>query len=146
MREVKRSALVPFSPAQMFALVADIERYPEFVPWVARSQVLNRSDTEVVGRLEMNRAGIRETFTTRNVLEAPRRMDLYLVDGPFKLLDGAWTFDPLGERGTKIGLTIRFEFANPMSSLLLSRSFEKSCGELVDAFVNRARMIYSQTL
>lgn len=143
MREVKRSALVPFSPAQMFALVSDIERYPEFVPWVARAQVLERSDTEVVGKLEMNRAGIRETFTTRNVLIAPRRMELHLVEGPFKTLEGAWTFDPLGERGTKIGLTIRFEFANPVTALLLSRSFENNCGELVDAFVGRARMIYS---
>ena len=143
MREIKRSALVPFSPAQMFALVAEIERYPEFVPWVARAQVLSRTDTEVMGRLTMNRAGIRETFTTRNVLDSPGRMELHLVDGPFKMLEGTWTFEPLGECGTKIGLTMQFEFANPVTSLLLSRSFEKSCGELVDAFVNRARMIYS---
>jgi ribosome-associated toxin RatA of RatAB toxin-antitoxin module len=143
MRQVKRSALIPFSPAQMFALVADIERYPEFVPWVARSQVIQRSDTEVVGRLEMNRAGLRETFTTRNVMTPPGRMELHLVEGPFKTLEGVWTFDPLGARGTKIGLSMQFEFSNPVTALLLSRSFENSCGELVDAFVNRARMIYS---
>ena len=89
MREVKRSALVPFTPAQMFALVADIERYPQFVPWVARAQVLERTDTTVVGRLEMNRAGLRETFTTRNDLKPPQRMDLHLVEGPFKMLEGA---------------------------------------------------------
>jgi ribosome-associated toxin RatA of RatAB toxin-antitoxin module len=145
MREVKRSALVPFTPAQMFALVADIERYPEFVPWVARSQVTERSATTVVGRLEMNRAGIRETFTTRNELVPPHRMDLHLVEGPFKMLEGSWTFDPLGERGTKINFLIRFEFANPVSVVLLSRSFERSCGELVDAFVGRARLIYATT-
>jgi len=143
MREVKRSALVPFTPAQMFALVADIERYPQFVPWVTRAQVLERSDTAVVGRLYMERAGLRETFTTRNDLQPPQRMDLHLVDGPFRMLDGTWTFDPLGERGTRIGLVMRFEFANPVTALLLSRSFEKNCGELVDAFVGRARLIYA---
>jgi ribosome-associated toxin RatA of RatAB toxin-antitoxin module len=144
MREVKRSALVPYTPAQMFALVADIERYPEFVPWVARSEVLERGDNVVVGRLEMDR-GIRETFTTRNVLDPPQRMDLHLVEGPFKVLEGSWTFQPLGERGTRIGLTMRFAFANPVTALLLSRTFEKSCGELVDAFVGRARLMYSTT-
>lgn len=142
MREVKRSALVPFTPAQMFALVADLERYPQFVPWVTHAQVLERSDSMVLGRLHMERAGLRETFTTRNDLQPPQRMDLHLVDGPFKMLDGTWTFDPLGERGTRISLVIRFEFANPMMAMLLSRSFEKNCGELVDAFVRRARVIY----
>jgi ribosome-associated toxin RatA of RatAB toxin-antitoxin module len=142
MRRVERSALVPFTPAQMFALVADIERYREFVPWVAHSQVQERTDTFVVARLEMNRAGIRESFTTRNDLTPPQRMDLHLVEGPFKMLEGTWTFDPLGQRGTKINLVISFEFANAVMALLLSRSFEKSCGELVDAFVSRARLIY----
>jgi ribosome-associated toxin RatA of RatAB toxin-antitoxin module len=143
MREVKRSALVPFAPSQMFALVADIERYPEFVPWVTRAQVLERSATSVVGRLYMQRAGLSETFTTRNDLLPPQRMDLHLVDGPFKTLEGTWTFDPLGERGTRIALVMRFEFANPVTALLLSRAFEKSCGELVDAFVGRGRLLYA---
>lgn len=145
MRRVERSALVPFTPSQMFALVADIERYPQFVPWVARSQVTERTDNVVVGRLEMNRAGMREAFTTRNDLHPPHRMDLHLVDGPFKVLEGTWIFDPLGQRGTKINLVIRFEFANPVMAMLLSRSFENSCGELVDAFVGRARLIYGTT-
>lgn len=145
MREVTRSALVPFTPAQMFALVADIERYSEFVPWIATARVAERSDKMVVATLEMNRVGIRESFTTRNDLMPPHRMDLHLIEGPFKMLEGTWTFEPLGQKGTKIGLVIRFEFANPVSVMLLSRSFERSCGELVDAFVNRARLIYSTT-
>ena len=143
MRQVERSALVPFSPEQMFALVEDIERYPEFVPWVATAQLLERTATEVIGRLEMQRGGIREKFTTRNVLSPPHQMDLTLVDGPFKTLEGRWKFEPIADRGTRIGLAIRFEFANPMLSLLLSNSFEKSCGQLVDAFVARARSVYA---
>lgn len=143
MREVKRSALVPYTAEQMFALVEDIERYPQFLPWVAAAQLLERSPHEVVGRLEMQRGGMREAVTTRNVLTPPGEITLALVSGPFKTLLGRWTFDPIGQdRGTRVGLSIRFEFANPMLGLLLSRSFEKSCGELVDAFVARARAIY----
>jgi ribosome-associated toxin RatA of RatAB toxin-antitoxin module len=142
MREVKRSALVPYTAAQIFALVEDIERYPEFVPWVSRAEIISRSEREVVGQLEMHRGGVREKFTTRNALNPPREITLTLVSGPFKTLEGRWTFDPIGDRGTKVGLAIRFEFANAVMSLLLSRSFEKNCGELIDAFVARARAVY----
>lgn len=126
----------------MFALVADIERYPEFVPSVVAAKVLKREQNSIIGQLEMERAGVREKFTTRNELEEPTRMSLALVEGPFRLLDGLWTFDAIGERGTKIRLTIRFEFKNPLTAMLLSRSFEKTCAEMVDAFVLRARSVY----
>lgn len=143
MREVKRSALVSYTAEQMFALVEDIERYPQFLPWVAAAQLLERTPQEVVGRLEMHRAGMREIVTTRNVLTPPREITLALVAGPFKTLEGRWTFEPIGEdRGTRVSLSIRFEFANSMLNLLLSRSFERSCNELVDAFVARARAVY----
>lgn len=144
MRQVNRTALVSHTPAQMFALVDDIERYPEFVPWVTEASVIERRDGEVMARLEMERAGVREKFTTRNVLQAPHRIDLHLVDGPFKLLEGQWTFDAIQNRGTKVGLLIRFEFANPVTALLLSRSFEKSCSQLIDAFTQRARTVYAK--
>jgi ribosome-associated toxin RatA of RatAB toxin-antitoxin module len=144
MREVVKTALVPYTPAQMFALVADVERYPEFVPWVSESKVLERGTDYVVGQLSMHRAGIKESFVTRNVLRAPGEIDMQLVQGPFKTLSGLWTFEDLAGRGTKVGLKMRFEFANAMLSLLLSRSFEKSCSELVDAFVARAREVYAR--
>ena len=144
MRRVDRSALVPYSPQQMFALVTDIESYPQFVPWVAAAELVQRTDREVIGKLQMEKAGIRETFTTRNTLQSPDEILLTLVDGPFRTLEGRWKFDDLQGRGTRVNLTIEFEFANPMLSLLLSRTFEKSCAELVDAFVARARTVYGQ--
>jgi ribosome-associated toxin RatA of RatAB toxin-antitoxin module len=64
------------------------------------------------------------------------------VEGPFKALVGRWTFEPIADRGTKVSLTVDFEFSNPMMNLLAARSFEKSCGQLVDAFVSRARAVY----
>lgn len=135
----------------MFALVEDIERYPQFVPWISSAQTLESSPEQVTGRLEMQRGAIRETFTTRNVLNRPREMLMTLVDGPFKTFEGRWTFEPIGSsndtgaRGVKVGLTIRFEFANAMLGMLLSRTFEKNCGEMIDAFVARARAVYGKT-
>lgn len=144
MREVTRSALVPYSAEQMFALVEDIERYPEFVPWISSAQKLRSTPDEVTGRLEMQRAGVRETFTTRNILKRPTEMLMTLVDGPFKTFEGRWSFTPLGDKGVKVGLAIRFEFANAMLGMLLSRAFEKNCGEMIDAFVARARAVYGK--
>ena len=144
MREVTRSALVPYSAEQMFALVEDIERYPEFVPWISAAQKLQATPDEVTGKLEMHKGGVRETFTTRNFLKRPGEMLMTLVDGPFKTFEGRWTFTPLGEKGVKVGLTVRFEFANAMLGMLLSRTFEKNCSELIDAFVDRARAVYGK--
>ena len=90
----------------------------------------------------MHRSGLRERFTTRNLLNPTREITITLVDGPFRTLEGQWTFDAIADRGTKVGLSIRFEFSNPMLSLMLNRSFEKNCGELVNAFIARARAVY----
>ncbi len=147
MREVKRSALVPYTPAQMFALVEDFERYPEFLPWASGARLLSREGNEMVGRLELERMGIREYFTTRNVLQAPHQMDMQLVEGPFRTLQGSWRFTEIRDaegqpRGTRVELDIRFEFRNAMLELLMGKSFEGSCGSLVDAFTRRARAMY----
>jgi ribosome-associated toxin RatA of RatAB toxin-antitoxin module len=145
MRELARSALVPYTPAQMFALVSDLERYPEFVPWVSKAVVRERGANYVIGQLEMHRSGTREAFTTRNTMNEPHSIDMQLVEGPFKVLSGQWTFDDIAARGCKVSLQMKFEFSNPVLGLLLSRTFEKSCSELVDAFVARARAVYGAT-
>jgi ribosome-associated toxin RatA of RatAB toxin-antitoxin module len=142
MRQVEKSVLVPHAQAQMFALVADIAKYPQFVPWVSQARVMEQGADYVVGQLTMQRAGVRETFTTRNTMRAPDEIQMDLVEGPFKTLSGLWTFADIAGRGTKVTLNMKFEFANPMLSLLLSRSFEKSCIELIDAFVARAREVH----
>lgn len=147
MREIKRTALVPYTPAQMFALVEDFERYPEFLPGMTGAELLERNANELVGKLTIERGGVRESFTTRNSLHPPGRMDMKLVNGPFRLLEGHWGFVPLVDdggkhRGTRIELNIRFEFKNPLTSLLFSKTFESTCVALVDAFARRAKEIY----
>ena len=91
-REIRRSALVTFSPEQMFDLVVDVERYPQFLPWVVGAEVHEKTDHDLLASLEMQRAGVRERFTTRNVMERPSWMTLKLVHGPFRLLEGRWSF------------------------------------------------------
>ena len=143
MRETTHTALVPYTVEQMFALVADFERYPQFVPWVTSTQLVEREAGIYEGRLEMNRGVVHEAFATRAVLTRPREITLALVEGPFNTFEGRWTFEPIGDRGCKVVFYLRFEFANPVLDVLLSRSFKKSCGELVDSFVARARSLYS---
>ena len=142
MRQVEKSVLVPYTPAQMFALVADLASYPAFVPWVSQARVIELAADYIIGQLEMHRAGVRETFMSRNSMRAPSEIHMELVEGPFKTLSGLWTFEDIAGRGSQVKLRMRFEFANPMVALLLSRSFEKSCIELIDAFVSRAREVY----
>lgn len=147
MRVVKRTALVSHTPEQMFALVEDFERYPEFLPWVSAAELLSRNGTEMLGELQMQRMGVTERFTTRNTLQAPHRLDMHLVEGPFKSLTGTWLFTSLADaqgvvRGTKVELHIRFEFKSAMLEMLFGKSFETSCGSLVDAFTQRARTLY----
>jgi ribosome-associated toxin RatA of RatAB toxin-antitoxin module len=139
MREVKRSALVAESPARMYGLITDIERYPEFVPWCTAARVESRNESEVVATLTIKRGPLRAEFTTRNVLEADKRVLMQFVSGPFRVLEGLWTLTPLGEVGCRVELEMRFEFANRVAGALFEPLFEDTAASLVDAFVSRAR-------
>lgn len=141
-REIKRTALVTFTPEQMFDLVVDVERYGEFLPWVAGARVHEKNERDLQASLTMERAGIRQSFTTRNVMQRPDWMSLELVDGPFRMLQGLWTFAAIGTAGTRVVLDMKFEFASPVASMLFGRAFEQSIGELIDAFVARARKMH----
>jgi ribosome-associated toxin RatA of RatAB toxin-antitoxin module len=143
-REIRRSALVTFSPEQMFDLVIDVERYPQFLPWVVGAQLHERGERSLRASMEMQRSGVRERFTTRNEFERPTFMTMDLVEGPFRLLTGRWTFTPIGVAGTRIELEMRFEFANPVVAMLFGKSFEQSCGTLIDAFIARARQQHAE--
>jgi len=123
----------------MFALINDIERYPEFVPWCAAARVDSRKETEVVASLTIRRGPLRVEFTTRNLLEPDKRVLMQFVSGPFRVLEGLWTLTPLGELGCRVELEMRFEFANRIAGTLFESLFEDTAGQLVDAFIKRAR-------
>jgi ribosome-associated toxin RatA of RatAB toxin-antitoxin module len=139
MREVKRSALIAESPARMYGLVNDIERYPEFVPWCTAARVVSRKEGEVVATLAIKRGPLHSEFTTRNLLEPDKRVLMQFVSGPFRVLEGLWTFTPLGELGCRVELEMRFEFANRVAATIFEPLFENTAASLVDAFVKRAR-------
>jgi ribosome-associated toxin RatA of RatAB toxin-antitoxin module len=141
-REIKRFALVTYTPEQMFDLVVDVERYCEFLPWVAGAQVHEKSDAGLLASMTMERGGVRQSFTTRNVTQRPDWMTLSLVEGPFRMLEGTWSFKPIGTEGTRVELVMKFQFANPLATMLFGKAFEQSVGELIDAFVLRARQMY----
>jgi ribosome-associated toxin RatA of RatAB toxin-antitoxin module len=138
MREVKRSALVNKPPAEVFALINDIESYPQFLPWCTHAQVQSRSATEIVATLGVRQGPLHGEFTTRNTLEPERSIRMELLSGPFRTLSGEWQLTPI-ESGCRVELTMRFAFANPLTALLLESKFAATIGSLVGAFVERAR-------
>jgi ribosome-associated toxin RatA of RatAB toxin-antitoxin module len=141
MREVTRSALVAQPPGRMFALINDVERYPEFVPGCTHARVESRTPTEIIATLGVRRGPLQAEITTRNTLDADRRITMTLVRGPFRELVGEWTLTPVGDAGCRVELFMRFAFANRMSALVFEPIFEQTAASLVDAFVARARAL-----
>lgn len=142
MHKVSRSALVPYMAGQMFALVEDVERYPDFLPWCTGAVVHFRDSSTVEATLELQRGPAARQFRTRNTFEAGRYMDIELVGGPFSHLRGAWTFSQLGDLGCKVSLRMEFEFSSSIVDKMFGRYFEDTCNSLVDAFTRRATQIY----
>ena len=138
MREVKRSALVNQPPAKLYALINDVERYPAFLPWCTHARVESRTPWEIVATIGVRQGAFHGEFTTRNSLEPDRRVQMRLVDGPFRLLEGQWLLTPV-EAGCRVDLTMRFAFKHALTALVFERKFAETVGSLVDAFVAQAR-------
>jgi ribosome-associated toxin RatA of RatAB toxin-antitoxin module len=139
---IERSALVPFSAERMFALVNDVRRYPEFVPWCAGAEVLEETDALIEASLRLKRGGVEHRFTTRNTLTPFTAMRLELVDGPFTTFTGDWTFKALGEDACKIGLTLTFQYRGRLATAALGALLSSSADTLVEAFCQRAKALY----
>lgn len=142
MQVVERSAIVSFTPNQMFAVVNDVARYPEFLPWCVGARVESKSPTEVLATVKIERGVLQTEFTTRNILEPGALILMRLVDGPFRHLEGTWRFEAIGERGSQVQFRVEFEFKNRLTAAALSHAFETLCGTIVDAFARRAQALY----
>lgn len=139
---VEKSALVPFSAQAMFDLVADVERYKEFLPWCSNSRMVSRRGDEVCGWIEVSRLGITQSFSTCNKIDPPERMDIALREGPFKRLHGRWHFQPLDEQACKVMLRMEFEFSGRLIDAAFGPVFNQVANSLVESFVKRAREVY----
>jgi ribosome-associated toxin RatA of RatAB toxin-antitoxin module len=142
MHLVERSALVTYTAAQMFALVNDVERYPEFLPWCIAARAEDVSATERMASLKVARGVLNTEFTTRNTLVPDAQIHMQLLHGPFRELTGDWRFEAIGERGSRVHFRVEFEFKNRLTATAFNAVFEAMCGTIVDAFVARAQKIY----
>ena len=144
MKRVDRSALLPYTPLEMFELVSDITSYPDFLPWCSSAQILSRQDKELRARVGFSVSGVSQSFTTRNHLRTGEEISMQLVDGPFSELQGRWRFEPLGDSGCKISLFLEYNFSSKMVALAVGPVFNKIANTLVDAFQKRAVEVYGK--
>ncbi|MDE2070300.1 MAG: type II toxin-antitoxin system RatA family toxin [Gammaproteobacteria bacterium] len=142
MRTVNKSALVLYTAAQMYALVNDVERYPEFLPWCRSARIRSQSAAEMCASLELARGGFHKIFTTCNRLDPGRSIVIALDRGPFRHLEGHWGFADLGPEGSRVTLNMEFEFAGTMLDLMAGPVFHEICNSLVTAFTRRATALY----
>jgi len=142
MTTINKSALVQYSPEQMYKLVDDIPAYPEFLPWCGQATESYRDNNKVEASLFISHSGLNKSFSTRNTLSAYDKIEMQLLNGPFKRLQGVWLFEPLSETACKVSLNLDFEFSNKLLSMTLGPVFSKIANTLVDAFIHRANKVY----
>lgn len=131
-----------YSAEQMFDLVNDVRRYPEFLDGCRTTEVLSESEAFIEARLTIAKSGFSQSFSTHNDLERPSRMTMRLMDGPFDRLEGVWCFTPLSPDACKVSLDMEFEMANKLKGAAMSLAFKQIANMMVDAFVTRASEIY----
>jgi ribosome-associated toxin RatA of RatAB toxin-antitoxin module len=142
MAQVIKSVLVAHSAQRMFELVDAVEKYPEFLPWCGGSECNFRDDKITRATLHINYRGIRQNFSTENVKTPPVLMQIRLIEGPFRTLDGSWRFTDLNGRGCKVELSLHYEFSNRLLEKLIGPVFSYIANSMVDAFVKRAQSVY----
>lgn len=144
MPNISKQALVPYTAAEMFDLVDDVDAYSQFLPWCRTSRVLSRSEDEVKASIEIAHGALHKSFTTRNRIQHAKMIEMRLLEGPFRHLEGFWRFEPLGERACKVSLDLEFEFASRLIGLAMGPIFSQISSSLVDAFVKRAEQVYGK--
>ncbi|WP_341891645.1 type II toxin-antitoxin system RatA family toxin [Variovorax sp. YR752] len=148
MKHVKKSVLLWYSPHEMYSLVTGIADYPKFLPWCERAEVLEQHDAGMTARLHLAYAGVRHAFTTRNAHVADASVEMGLVDGPFSLLEGLWSFVPLAMPGDdeskacRIEFDLRYAFSSKALEAVVSPVFDRVANTFVDSFVRRAEEVY----
>lgn len=142
MQTISRSAIVPYSAEQMYGLVNDIKSYPEFLPWCKSSRVLSEDEDEVRAELELSKGALHKTFATVNRLQHGKMIEMRLLEGPFKHLEGFWRFTALEENASKVSLDMAFEFQSRILTITIGPMFNQIANSLVDAFTHRASQVY----
>ena len=142
MATVEKSMLVPYSAEQMYALVDGVIDYPQFLPWCGGSKVDSINGNTIHATVIIDYHHIKQSFTTENVRQAPHRIDITLMDGPFKHLDGCWQFKALSNSACKIEFYLHYEFSNKLLEKVFGPIFHYIAGSFIDAFILRAEKVY----
>lgn len=145
MPRVERSVLVHYSAEQMFDLVANIEDYPQFLPWCSGSHVMAEHGGGLDASVEIDYRGIRSRFTTRNQLRYPEQIRMTLVDGPFRALEGYWHFHALRPGACKVQLSLHYSFASNLLGRAVAPVFDLIANSMIDSFEQRAERLYGPT-
>lgn len=141
MKKIEKSVLVPYTAAQCFAVAADVENYPAFVPFCSIGQILSQEEEQVTASLTFQKAGLSQTFSTCNTMVPHTRIVMQLVDGPFKHLSGEWAFSARGDY-CQVSLLLEFEFSAKLVAMVFEPIFRQAMSELVDQFQARAKAVY----
>lgn len=139
---VEKTVLIEFSAQQMFDLVDKVEDYPQFLPWCSHTELLFRNEARTTATLHISYASVKSHFSTENDKQAPTLMQIRLVDGPFRRLEGAWRFKPLGDAACKIEFTLAYDFSSKLFEKIIGPVFNQIANTFVDAFVRRAAQVY----
>lgn len=144
MPSIHRTAVVPYSASQMYALVIDIEAYPDFLPWCRAASVQERGHGHTVATVEIRKGPLHHSFTTKNSLIENERIEMRLVSGPFRQLLGLWEFHSLAQRACKVTLHLEFELSSAVMRAAMGSAFNDIASKMVDAFCKRAGTVYGQ--
>lgn len=142
MPSIKKMKIIAYSQEQMYALVNDVVNYKEFVPWCTESHILSQTEDEIKATLAFSGSGLSKSFTTLNRLQPHKMIEIRLIDGPFRQLEGFWQFDAIGEERSKVSLDLEFEFSTKIVGLMFGPVFHQVATTLVDAFCHRAEKVY----
>ena len=137
--------ILPYKPAQMFALVADIERYPEFLPWCLECRVIEQKGQKILARLTIGYKIFRETFTSEVVLdEKSGTIDVRYIRGPFRYLNNHWQFEAVPKDKCEVDFNIDFEFRTPLLQKVMGLFFNEAVRRMIQAFEARAEALYGR--
>ena len=139
---VEKSVLIGHSAAKMYALVADVEAYPQFLPWCSGAEVKVLDAHKAVATLHVNYHGLRQHFTTENRMDKGALIEMKLVNGPFKHLDGFWRFAPLAEQACKVEFRLSYELSGKLMEKMAGPVFNHIANTFVEVFVKRAVSLY----
>ena len=142
MTQISRQIQVPYSAHQMYQLVNDVAAYPKFLPWCDSSRVLRVNGNEMDASITLKVGAVRKVFTTRNTNDPGKKIVVSLLNGPFKSLDGYWSFHDLAEGGSIIRLNMSFEFSSRLVDMAIGPVFREIVRNLITAFQQRAVAVY----